>query len=56
MTLTYWERKAQQICTYPGCERSPADGHGQCQQHRDQHRERNRKWKRMALARIPSFG
>ena len=48
--VTYQQRKEQQACTYPGCSREPADGHSQCDPHRDAHRNRNKKhmaWRRL---------
>lgn len=43
--MTYSERKELEVCTYPGCKRSPCDDHCQCRFHRAKHRFRNRKWK-----------
>lgn len=37
-------RKLLELCTYPGCGDPPLPDHCQCSEHRDGHRERNRKW------------
>lgn len=48
--MTYAARKGI-VCTYPGCTAEPLEDNNQCALHRNQHRERNRRWKRWAALR-----
>lgn len=45
--VTYLERKLAKRCTERGCPREALDDNDQCREHRDAHRARNRRWKRL---------
>jgi len=42
------DRKALGLCTYPGCTTPPLDDHCMCERHRDYHRVRNKRWKKLS--------
>ena len=44
--MTWLERKLATLCARRGCTCEPCEDHNLCADHRDEHRERNRRWKR----------
>jgi hypothetical protein len=44
--VTWKQRLTANLCTYANCPDAPLDDNNQCERHRDEHRARNRRWKR----------